>query len=118
MNTQIGRRIKQLRSQRGWSQEEVAYKLHISQATYARIEKGETNSWAAYIKEIGNIFEISPDELLKPDSLFNTQENHQSQVYNATTINFLSEKMVEQYEKRIAEKDQLIVELKQQLKNQ
>lgn len=116
MNTVVGNRIKKLRKQRGWSQEETSFKLNISQASYARMEKGETTSWAAHLEKISEIFEITPDELVKKDNhLIGHQENHQGHVYNADTINFLSEKIVEQYEKRIEEKDELIVELRKQI---
>ncbi len=90
--------------------------MNISQASYARIEKGETNSWAAHLERVSEIFEITPDELVKKEASFiNHQENHQGQIYNADTINFLSEKIVEQYEKRIEEKDDLILELRKQI---
>ncbi len=49
-------------------------------------------------------------------SYINHLENNNGQVYNADTINFLSEKIVEQYEKRIDEKDELILELRKQIR--
>ncbi|MDY0929672.1 helix-turn-helix transcriptional regulator [Chryseobacterium sp. CFBP8996] len=41
MNTSIGKRIRSYREERGFSQEELAEKLHISRSTYQRIENGE-----------------------------------------------------------------------------
>lgn len=116
MNKVLGNRIKKLRKQRGWSQEETSFKLNISQATYARMEKGETTSWAAHLEKLSEVFNISPDELVKKEATFiNHLEHNKGQVYNADTINFLSEKIVEQYEKRIIEKDELILELRKQI---
>ena len=61
MNTQIGEKLKLLRGNKGMSQEQVSDYLHISQSTYARMEKGETNSWVNYIKPICELFEIQPE---------------------------------------------------------
>lgn len=52
MNAIVAKRLRNLRKQKNWSQEEVAFKLNISQSAYDRIEKGESNSWANYIEPI------------------------------------------------------------------
>jgi len=45
MNIQIGSKIRRLRENKGFSQEEMAERLQISRSAYSRIESGETNSW-------------------------------------------------------------------------
>ncbi len=50
MNTSISKRIRSYIEERGFSQEELAEKLHISRSTYQRIENGETNSWIILLK--------------------------------------------------------------------
>ena len=42
MNKVIGKRIKKLRHQKGYSQEHLAHELCISQSAYARLENGYT----------------------------------------------------------------------------
>jgi len=45
MTNNVAEKIKRLRKSKGFSQEEMAEKLHISQSAYARIETGESHSW-------------------------------------------------------------------------
>ncbi len=115
MNTLVGSKIRSLRKKRGLTQEEVADYLHISQPTYARIENGETNSWVTYIKPISELFDIQPEELLKQENIIISNNQQGGASTNGYVINQLSEKLIEQYEKRIAEKDKLISELKNKL---
>ena len=67
MNLIVGNKLKKLRKQRKLTQEHVADLLAISQSAYARIENGESHSWASYIKKICKIFEIFPEELFNED---------------------------------------------------
>lgn len=114
MDVFVGNKLKTLRKQKGLSQEEVAESLHISQSTYARIEKGESSSWTSYINNICNLYEIAPEELLRQD--FNTfNQNNTEGDNNGIVINNLSEKLIEQYELRLAEKDTYIAKLEKLL---
>lgn len=61
----IGNKLKQLRKNKGMSQEQVADYLHVSQSAYARMESGESHSWATHINDICQVFEITPEELVK-----------------------------------------------------
>jgi transcriptional regulator with XRE-family HTH domain len=115
MNTLVGKKIRTLRKQKGLSQEQVADRLHISQSTYARIESGDSHSWASYIEPISNLFNIQPEELLKQESIIVNQ--NQQGGNGAFIINQLSEKLIEQYEQRIKDKDEIIDLLKIQLQN-
>ncbi|MCF6308568.1 MAG: helix-turn-helix transcriptional regulator [Flavobacteriaceae bacterium] len=122
MNTLVAKKIKKLRNQKKLSQEQVADYLHISQPTYARIENGESNSWANYILPICDLFEIQPEDLLKQESIIVNQ--NQQGGNGAFIINQLSEKLIKQYEERIAEykerlkeKDLLNVTLNEKLEN-
>jgi transcriptional regulator with XRE-family HTH domain len=40
---QLGQRIRKLRNQHGWSQEEFAHKCDINRSYMGRIERGELN---------------------------------------------------------------------------
>jgi transcriptional regulator with XRE-family HTH domain len=113
MNTIIATKLKKLRKEHNLSQEQVADTLHITQSTYARIEKGETNSWASYITPLCKLYHIEPQDLLKQDSIIVNQ--HQKGGNGAFIINQLSEKLVAQYEVRLQEKDAIIAELKERL---
>ncbi|MCW3161577.1 helix-turn-helix domain-containing protein [Chryseobacterium oryctis] len=111
MNTTIGKRIRKYRENKGFSQEELAEKLHISRSTYQRIENGETNSWVNHIENICSSLEVSMDEILKPEegsvqiNSDNEQTNDRSSgiIQNQTNNYNTSEKLIEQYEERIME---------------
>lgn len=123
MTTVIAEKIKKLRKAKGFSQEEIADKLSISQSAYARIERGESNSWAAHLEKLSEIFEIRPEELVTLDNQKLDQENTEQKggmafqfVGTINTINSLSEKLIEQYEERIKELKEENQSLKELLK--
>lgn len=115
MNTLVGTKLKTLRQNKGYSQEFVADSLHMSQSAYARMENGKSNSWATHITQICELYEIKPEELLKQDTNTFNQTNTEGN-NNGIVINQISEKLIEQYELRIKEKNQQILELKNELK--
>jgi len=109
MTNNVAEKIKRLRKSKGFSQDDMAEKMHISQSAYARIETGESHSWAAHIEKLSEILEVKPEDFLT-DETNNFSSLDQlggfafQNVGTITTINsFLSEKLVEQYEERIAE---------------
>ena len=114
MNSSIGSKLKQLRKQKGLSQEQVSDYLNVSQSAYARIENGESHSWSTHIDKICEVFEIKPEELFKEDNPIQNNENQKGGVainQNLGVVN-ISEKLIEQYELRLKEKDEIIKELK------
>ena len=121
MTTAVANKIKNLRKAKGYSQEEVAERLSISQSAYARIERGESHSWAAHLEKLSEIFEIKPEDLLSDDiNNFNSLDQLGGfafqNVGTINTINSLSEKLIEQYETRIAELKEEVTSLKEEIK--
>lgn len=112
MNKAIGNKLKDLRKQKGWSQEQVADYLNVSQSTYARIENGESHSWASHLAKISEVFEIQPEDLIVKDKII-INNNQNGGVGYAETVNQLSDKLIEQYENRINELKELIQILNQ-----
>jgi transcriptional regulator with XRE-family HTH domain len=112
MNISIGNKLKQLRKSKSMSQEQVADYLHLSQSAYARMESGESHSWASHMDKICEVFEITPEELVKNDSVIVNSNQQGGTSTNAIVINQLSEKLIEQFEERIKELKQVIVDLK------
>ena len=76
------------------------------------MESGSSNSWAGYIIPLCELYGIQPEELLKSDNIVIHNNNTSCQYSGAYVINELSDKLIEQYEKRIAEKDALIEQLR------
>ena len=115
MNEIIGDKLKKMRATKGWSQEQVAESLHLSQSAYARMEKGESNSWAAHLTAICELFEIQPEELVSSQPLIVNAHQQGGHSNNAFIINQLSEKLIEQYEARLLGKEDEIQRLRAQL---
>ena len=112
MNISIGNKLKQQRKNKGMSQEQVADYLHLSQSTYARMQSGESHSWASHIDKICEVFEITPEELVKNEGVIVNSNQEGGTSTNAIIINQLSGKLIEQYEERIKELKQTIADLK------
>ena len=64
-NKQIGRRIKEIRESRGYTQEQVAEKLNLSVQHVSVIERGVKSPRLDTFVRIANILEINADYLLR-----------------------------------------------------
>lgn len=114
MNIIVGNKLKTLRKNKDLSQEEVADFLSISQSAYARMESGESHSWANHILKICAIFDIIPEDLLKIDTI----QGKVIRKEKSTEINVseLSDGIIEQYAERIKELKKTIKDLKKEMK--
>lgn len=110
MNELVGKKIRSYRKKMRLTQEEVAEHLHISQPTYARIENGQSSSWPCYLTSLCHLFEINTE------IFFERQED----LKNNSTFDksLLSDKLIDQYETRIKEKDFMILFLQDQLRKE
>src|SRR6476659_6454923 len=63
-NKSIGKSIRILRHQHGWSQEDVASRLGISIPAFSKIETGVTDINLSRLEQIANIYEIEVAQLL------------------------------------------------------
>jgi transcriptional regulator with XRE-family HTH domain len=81
-------KIRFLRQAKGWTQEEVADKLKMSQNAYGSIERGETDVNLSRLEQIAGLFEINLPELLGLDekAVFNQSgtKNKNTQNYHIT----------------------------------
>ena len=60
----LGLRIKELRKQKGMSQELLSEESGLSLRTIQRIENGETNPTGESLKRLSNALNVNPDELI------------------------------------------------------
>ena len=63
----ISERLKQLRAQRGYSQAELAEKLHVSKSTISMIEAGSRKPSVEVMELIADFFNVSLDYLRGED---------------------------------------------------
>lgn len=109
----IGNKIKGLRIENGLSIDQMAEKTGVSPQTYRKYESDKSSPDLNQLELIASIFNKTILDLLPENILFNNndQKGGIALAYQST-INQQSEKLIEQYEKRIAEKDELICDLK------
>ena len=115
----IGQRIKTLRVKKKLEPISIAEMLNISINTYRKYERNESAPDLNMLEKIAKIHEISVVDLLKDDGInFNNHENKDCNINNLV-INQLSERLIDQHEKiiiekniRIKEKDEIIFDLK------
>jgi len=114
----FSKKLSDLRKQKGLSQEQLAHELNISQSSISNYEAGVTNPDIDVLKRISDYFQIPISYLFSDEKLgFYTQENdggNSGYVINST-LNVVSEKLIELYERIIQEKDAKIASLEEKL---
>ena len=60
----LGKKIRLLRHQKGWSQEDVAVQLNISIPAFSKIETGITDINLSRLEQISKLFGLSVVEML------------------------------------------------------
>lgn len=64
MNTELSRKIKELRTRLGFTQESLAEETKLSLRTIQRIENSESEPRGDTLKRIARILKVTPDELM------------------------------------------------------
>lgn len=104
-------KVKAIRENEKLSQSYLAHELGLDQSQYSRREKGEV--------------QFIPDEIVKLAQLLNTsvstlfceQEKFQPiEIHTPKNIGLITDKLIEQYEFRLREKDEIINNLREKLK--
>lgn len=62
--TELSKRVKELRTRKGFSQEQLAEISGLSLRTIQRIENGETEPRGETLKRLMNALEVAPDDLI------------------------------------------------------
>jgi len=64
MKTELANRMKELRTRKGFSQEELSEKTGLSLRTIQRIENGETEPRGDSLKRLALAFDVTSDDLV------------------------------------------------------
>jgi transcriptional regulator with XRE-family HTH domain len=109
----IGNKLKSLRVEKRFEPLDMALKLGISETTYRRYERNEASPDLNMIEKIATILDKNVLDFLPENIVFENknQTGGVALAYNST-VNQLSEKVIELYDKRLEDKDLLINELK------
>jgi transcriptional regulator with XRE-family HTH domain len=79
----LGKKIRLLRHQKGWSQEDVAKKLDISIPAFSKIETGITDINLSRLEQISALFDMTVVQLLT----FNDEEQDQKFINELEIVN-------------------------------
>jgi transcriptional regulator with XRE-family HTH domain len=109
MNT-IGQKIRLLRRERGWSQEDVAKRLNISIPAFSKIETGITDVNLSRIAQLAALFKLSVVDLLANDRSTATSAYHED-------LNQLNEKL-RRRENEVISLQKKVIELFETLKRE
>jgi len=103
----IAIKLLELRKSKGLSQEDLATDLNISQSTISNYEKGFSKPDIETLKKYASYFQVPLSDFFAEDNY--TFYNHDNKGgNNGFIINQLSEQLLEQFEKRIVDKDYVI----------
>jgi len=61
---QVGKKIRHLREQKGWSQEQLAFEAELHRTYISGIERGVRNPTITIIARIAACLEVQPSQLL------------------------------------------------------
>ena len=96
----LGKKIRLLRHQKSWSQEDVAKRLDISIPAFSKIETGITDINLSRLEQIATLFEMGVVQLLT----FNETDQDQK---------FISE--LEDVHKRLTDRENEVIELQKKV---
>ncbi|MBW1658091.1 helix-turn-helix transcriptional regulator [Flavobacterium quisquiliarum] len=117
MNKIVGNNLKMLRKSKSMSQEQVADHLNISQSAYARMERGDSTSWANHFKNICELFGRAPEELVKEELGINSSENlFDAERQTERALMTVYRKIIKQYELQIKDLKKIIKYLNKEKK--
>ncbi len=88
----IGKKLKTLRTSKGYTPDIVSEKIGVSKTTYGRYERNESTPDINILENIANLYELEMFELLSDDKNILTQNNKKGS-NNGLFINHLSEKL-------------------------
>ncbi|MDR0830540.1 MAG: helix-turn-helix transcriptional regulator [Prevotellaceae bacterium] len=114
----FGKKLAELRKQKGISQDDLATDLNVSQSSISNYEAGNTTPDTETLKKIADYFQVPVSYLFSDDKfIFNTEKNEggNSGYMVNSTFYAVSEKLITMLELRLAEKDELIAYLKAEL---
>ena len=117
--TQVGSKVRKYREAKGFSQEDLAFRLNVAQTTISSIESDKSIPNSILLNKIAQELEVNINDILEdPKTQINNIEKNEGVIsFDYSTINMLSEKLIKQYEERIKELKEQVQELREELKS-
>ncbi|MDB5120372.1 MAG: helix-turn-helix protein [Sphingobacteriales bacterium] len=105
----LGKKIRLLRHQKSWSQEDVAKRLDISIPAFSKIETGITDVNLSRLEQISALFEMSVVQLLT----FNDTEEQEKYTSDLEVLT----KRVQERESEVISLQKKVIELYEELRH-
>lgn len=103
----IGSKVRKYREAKGFSQDDLAFRLDVAQTTISSIESDKSIPNSILLNKIAQELEVNINDILDDSktNISNVEKNEGviNVDANIGTINMLSEKLIEQYEERLKE---------------
>lgn len=104
----LGKKIRLLRHQKGWSQEDVAKRLDISIPAFSKIETGITDINLSRLEQISKLFEMTVVQLLT----YNDTEQQEKYISELETMT----KKLQERETEVIDLQKKIISLFEELR--
>jgi transcriptional regulator with XRE-family HTH domain len=63
---QVGLNVRQIRKERGWSQEDLAFESGLDRTYVSGVERGVRNPTVLVLSELAQALKVPPSRLLEP----------------------------------------------------
>lgn len=105
----LGKKIRLLRHQKGWSQEDVSKQLDISIPAFSKIETGITDINLSRLEQISALFDMTVVQLL-------TYNDPEQEVKYASDLEVITKK-VQEREIEVIDLQKKVIELYEELRS-
>lgn len=114
----IGSKVRKYREIKGWSQEDLAFRLDVAQTTISSIESDKSIPNSILLNKIARELDVNINDILDETKtqINNIEKNDGVVSFDTHTINMLSEKLIELYEVRIKDLEQQLTYWKSKAK--
>lgn len=112
---EIFEKVRFFREQKKLSQEFVSTFLNIEQSQFSRRESGQIPFSINELDKLSELFNVNISDFFKEKTVIFTSNNQSGDSFGQYIS--LPDRLIEQYEKRLKEKDEIIALLKEQIKN-
>jgi len=114
---EVGTKIKKIRELRSYTQDYMAERLNISQSTYARFEKDDTDITLSKLEQIAEILDIKVEDLINFTDKFIFNNYTSNQANQGYIVNQFSANEKKLYEDKIRLLEDKIEYLQEKINN-
>ena len=114
INMEIFEKVRFFRVQKKLSQEFVSTLMNIEQSQFSRRESGQIPFSINELEKLSELFDVEISEFFKEKTVIFTSNNQSGGSFGQYV--YLPDRLIEQYEMRLKEKEEMIDILKEQIK--